>query len=135
MLNEAGQKEFKNAFNEMAFTLHMNSKDKGFWNDVIHLENIVADDDQLYKYVTLLVFSNKLALMHSELSESLETMRKDPDKKDEHCPEFRNVEIELADCIIRIMEFAHREGYRLAEAIVAKAKFNEGRPFMHGKSI
>lgn len=71
-----------------------------------------------------------IALMHSELSEALEGLRKP--KQDDHCPEFTNVEVELADCIIRIMDLAHARKWRVAEALVAKARANEARPHKHG---
>jgi NTP pyrophosphatase (non-canonical NTP hydrolase) len=71
-----------------------------------------------------------IALMHSELSEALEGLRKP--KQDDHCPEFTNVEVELADCIIRIMDLAYARKWRVADALVAKARFNESRPYKHG---
>ena len=72
-----------------------------------------------------------IALMHSELSEALEFLRKG-NKPSDHIPEFLGVEEEFADVIIRIMDMAHRRGYRLAPAILAKMQFNESRPYKHG---
>lgn len=75
--------------------------------------------------------AEKIALIHSELSEALEAMRHG-DPPSEHIPEFSGVEEELADAIIRIMHFAHVRGYRVAEAIQAKSEFNRGRKHRHG---
>jgi len=75
-----------------------------------------------------------LALMHSELSEALEAIRKG-NPPDDKLPEFRGAEVELADCIIRILDTAHARGWRVGEAIIAKIAFNEGRPHKHGKKF
>lgn len=73
-----------------------------------------------------------VALMHSELSEALESMRKDFFRADEHCPEFTNVEIELADCIIRILDYAESRELRIGPALLAKMAFNKTRSHKHG---
>lgn len=73
----------------------------------------------------------KIALMHSELSEALEGDRKK--KRDEHLPGFDSVTVELADTVIRILDFAGYHGLCLGEAIVQKMQYNLGRAFMHGK--
>lgn len=72
-----------------------------------------------------------IALMHSELSEALEGIRHGNPASD-HIPEFTAVEEEMADTVIRIMDFCAGFGHRVAEAIVAKQAFNAGRPAMHG---
>ena len=75
--------------------------------------------------------SQKIALTHSELSEGLEAVRKSK-TADEHIPEFSGLEAELADAVIRIMNLATREKAGLAEAILAKAAYNETRAYQHG---
>lgn len=75
-----------------------------------------------------------ICLMHSELSEVLEGLRHG-NPPDEHCPAFSSMEIELADTIIRIMDFAHGWGFDVANAVLAKMEYNRGRPFKHGKTI
>lgn len=73
----------------------------------------------------------KIALMHSELSEALEALR-NGDPPDDKITEFSGSEAELADVIIRIMDFAAHYKLRVAEALLAKAAYNETRPFKHG---
>lgn len=73
----------------------------------------------------------KIGLIHGELSEALEGVRKG-NPPDNHIPEFTSEEAELADAVIRIMNYASDCGARLAEAIVAKNEYNRARPFKHG---
>lgn len=73
---------------------------------------------------------NQIALMHSELSEAHEAIRKD--LNDDKITTRKGVEVELSDVIIRIMNFSTEMGLDVAGALVEKAAFNEGRPFMHG---
>lgn len=75
----------------------------------------------------------KIALIHSELSEALEADRKKIDA-DDKIPEFTGLEAELADTIIRILDLSGRLNLRLGEAIIAKMHFNLTRPHKHGKA-
>ena len=73
----------------------------------------------------------KIALMHSELSEALEADRKN--LPSDHIAGFSGIEEELADCMIRILDFAGHHDLRLSEALTAKLQFNLTRPYKHGK--
>lgn len=75
----------------------------------------------------------KIALMHSELSEALEQHRKP--HPDEHLPHMDGFTIELADCIIRILDFCGRNHLPLGQCFLAKLKYNLSRPYMHGKKF
>lgn len=76
----------------------------------------------------------QFALIMREVSEALEAMRHG-NGPSEHIPEFSGVEEELADVVIRCMDWAGERGYRLAEAIVAKHEFNKTRPYRHGNKL
>lgn len=70
-------------------------------------------------------FGEVIALMHSELSEALEADRKD--LKDDKLTHRSGVEVELADCLIRIFDTAAALKLDLAGAVIEKNRFNRQR--------
>jgi NTP pyrophosphatase (non-canonical NTP hydrolase) len=66
-----------------------------------------------------------LALIHSEISEALEGYRKD--LMDDHLPNRKNVEVELADAIIRILDLGGYLKLDVAGAIQEKFQYNQVR--------
>lgn len=109
------EQDFVECVDDMAAKVYANAVAKGFWD---------ADRND----------GEMIALMHSELSEALEGIR-NGNPPDSHCPEFSGAEIELADVVIRIFDMCYARKWRLGEAIVAKMRFNAGRPHRHGKSF
>lgn len=79
---------------------------------------------------------NKLMLVNTELCEFFERCRRGDLSPDEHCPEFTNQTIEIADTLIRIFDLAGwLEMHNLGEAIVAKMAYNRTREKLHGKKF
>jgi NTP pyrophosphatase (non-canonical NTP hydrolase) len=77
------------------------------------------------------VFENYLigtmiALIHSELSEALEAQRKN--LMDDHLPNRKGIEAELADAIIRIFDLSAQQGLDIGGAVVEKFLYNMKRP-------
>ena len=66
----------------------------------------------------------KLALVHAEVSEASEAVRKG---------DHENFVEELADAVIRILDISGSLQLDLETAIEDKMKKNEDRPYMHGK--
>ena len=97
---------------EFAAVLHANARDKGFWDE---------NNGTIF-------YLKQLAMVHSEVSEVLEAIRKE--KGDDQVVE------ELADIIIRVLDAGLvRDGYTslsLEESLKNKAKTNVERPKMHG---
>lgn len=125
------------AIEEYCTRAYNNSANHGFWEDFEEMMKVCADMDTegpkagwAAKY-TVDVKLSKIALMHSELGEMTEGVRKPG--PDQHCPEFTQEEIELADCFIRGFDYAGAFGLRLAQAIEAKMAYNASRPYKHGK--
>lgn len=71
------------------------------------------------------VFTNKLCLIHSEISEAMEGDRKN--LMDDHLPHRKMAEVELADALIRILDLAAARGYDIGGAVAEKLSYNAHR--------
>ena len=115
-------KEIKAAADILVCASHGLAKQCGWWNEE-------RNDGEM------------IALMHSELSEALEALRKD--LNDDHLPHRKGVEVEMADAVIRIADYCGGRGLDLGGAIAEKLKYNaqradhklENRATTHGKKF
>lgn len=83
-------------------------------------------------------FGEIIALMHSELSEALEEWRVTGMGKPLWLSDSGKPEgwaVELADCVIRIMDTCAEAGVSLEDAIRRKAEYNRTRPYRHGGKL
>ena len=106
---------FEKEWNKLAKEVYKNAVNHGFWKDEVN------DGD-------------RMALIHAEISEALEALR-EGNPSSNKIIEFSSLEEELADAVIRIMDYAFGKDLDIAGAILAKVEYNTSREFMHGKSF
>ena len=102
----------------------------------IHAANVARgfyDDEQDANNVHFQL--SKLAMIHSEVSEVVEAVRKPG--ADGHLPEFSGEVVELADVLIRILDYVAWRGIEkeFSDALAKKDQYNRDRPHRHGGKL
>lgn len=96
---------------------HKIAVEKGFWDRLANAIDAQFGDRNDGEII---------ALMHSELSEALEELRKED-------YDMSKVGEELGDCVIRILDYCEARKINLEDIILKKIEKNKKRPRKHGK--
>lgn len=113
--------KFSEAWEALQAEVGGDMQTSGFW------DFSMSEHDILYRL-------SKIMLMVTELSELAEGLRERRTMSD-HIEEFFHEEEELADTVIRIMDYANFYHLDVVGAILAKTKFNKTRVHKHGKAV
>ena len=105
-------------------TVHQGNVQAGWWTDLSTNMDLAEEVRQGTRLGKALV-AEKLALVHSEVSEGLEGHRKG--LMDDKLPHRPMVEVEMADAVIRILDLCGAMKLDLAGAIFEKLEYNRSR--------
>lgn len=133
---EAASADFIEAFKYLSNFHHSIMREKGFWDAEESVEQYLRNSghSEMADIVIAAFDGQKIALQTTEASEALEGIRHG-NPPDDKIPEFLASEAEFADVMLRLMDHAHKRGWRVAEALIAKIAMNAKRPPMHGKKF
>ena len=104
-----------NAIDELQKEAHRIAVEKGWWDDDREAPECIA-------------------AIHSEMSEAFAAYR-DGNPMSNKIPPFSQIEEELADVIIRVLDYAERNSFEIGKALAAKMAYNEGREYRHGGKL
>lgn len=113
--------------NELARDSHDTAKARGFYDDFNRLRKILQAKTDGFVLGEMRV-SQLLALIHTEVSEALEAVRKGHLEND-------NFQEELADILIRVFDLAGWLEIDLDEVVKKKMAFNKRQTHTHGKAF
>jgi len=115
------------SLNVLSTIIHQRNTEAGWWTDVTTGEDLhgFKPGPEVYSNAKRDLL-NLLCLVHSEVSEACEGVRKNlPDDK---LPHRSMLEVELADTFIRIFDIAGAHNLDLGGAVLEKLNFNKHRP-------
>jgi NTP pyrophosphatase (non-canonical NTP hydrolase) len=115
----------KTAFNALGDQIHDWARGQGFYDRERTVVRDSVTGDVEGRPVNPSLPAEKLCLIHSEVSETLEALR-DGDRKAEA--------EEVADILIRVLDYAAWRRIDLDRVVADKMAKNAGRPRLHGRA-
>jgi RecJ-like exonuclease len=141
---------------ELATEIHDNAYEHGFWDCPTCNGKGMIEEECLGNSVISCPICNGtgkyrndsecIALIHSEVSEALEELRKQPRNPkegiepvyywDDKTTKPEGWAVELADCVIRILDYVKSKNINNFEEIIkVKMDYNKSRPYKHNKQF
>lgn len=109
--------------NDLVKDIHKNAVDHGWWSNN-------RNDSEC------------IALMHCELSEAIEELRKGKEphevyENEDKPGKLEGVPIELLDCVIRVFDYLGSLSSKVdvENLLISKHEYNKKRPHKHGKKF
>jgi len=101
---------------------------KGFrsFREIVYEEYVLNGFEEFWNSHKDLGDLAEIGLIHTEVAEAQESIRNN---------NYHNLSLELADIMIRVMNFAFRKGIALEMFLIKKAKINRNRPKKHGREL
>lgn len=110
--------------NKLRDEYHSRSVEAGWWAQLEEVKSYLPKE--LRKLVEMWYLATKLCLVHSEVSEMMEGLRKG--KMDDHLPHRTMEEVEASDVLIRLFDYSGFQRLDLAGATYEKGEYNSIRP-------
>lgn len=144
--------------NELSQQIYEQNENKGFYEDGYKLKTVVSKEaPELMPVLENLITGQRIALITSEASEALEADRKNKSVNevryfDEAWKNTANevsdetfkhsfegvvkdtMEDEIADILIRVLDFCGANNIDIDFHVQAKLRYNSLRPYKHGKN-
>jgi len=125
---------------ELVESAHNNAITKGFHSDylmlLVSITNSVLPEKsklKLMSYCRNTEMCKDLSLVVTEISEAIEHIRNDRRAFDDSWKE--TLEEEIADAMIRILDFCGMFNINIEKYIMAKMEYNKNREYKHGKEL